>query len=98
MDSRAQTTAGGLRLSSCEPARYVIHVQGVVAARWSDRLGGMELTQVTDCGVVFTILSGILVDQAALLGVLNSLYNLGLPLLSVQCLGTLAGNHERSYE
>ncbi len=33
-----------------------------------------------------TILMGSVADQAALFGVLNQLYNLGLPLLSVQCL------------
>jgi hypothetical protein len=33
-----------------------------------------------------TVLFGPLVDQAALLGVLNALYELGLPLLSVDYL------------
>ncbi|GIK54442.1 MAG: hypothetical protein HND44_05545 [Chloroflexi bacterium] len=33
-----------------------------------------------------TTLTGRLVDQAALLGVLNSVYSLGMPLLSVDCL------------
>jgi hypothetical protein len=33
-----------------------------------------------------TILKGRLVDQAALLGVLNNAYDLGFPLLSVKCL------------
>jgi hypothetical protein len=32
-----------------------------------------------------TTLSGQAVDQAALMGLLNSLYDLGLPLLSVEC-------------
>ena len=34
-----------------------------------------------------TALLGQLADQAALLGVLNFLYDLCLPLLSVECLG-----------
>jgi hypothetical protein len=33
-----------------------------------------------------TILVGQVLDQAALLGVLEQLYSLGLPLLSVECL------------
>ena len=32
-----------------------------------------------------TILTGILVDQAALNGVINTLYDLGCPLLLVEC-------------
>ena len=35
--------------------------------------------------VPVTILSGRLLDQAGLLGVLNTLYDLRLPLLSVEC-------------
>jgi hypothetical protein len=33
-----------------------------------------------------TVLEGELLDQAALVGVLNSLYGMHLPVLSVQCL------------
>ncbi|HRX01992.1 MAG: hypothetical protein M9927_19150 [Anaerolineae bacterium] len=33
-----------------------------------------------------TVLTGEFQDQAALSGVLNTLYDLGLPLLSVECL------------
>jgi len=33
-----------------------------------------------------TVLTGEFQDQAALFGVLNTLYDLGLPLLSVDCL------------
>jgi hypothetical protein len=38
-------------------------------------------------GAPVTILTGRVVDQAALLGVLNNAYDLGFPLLSVECLG-----------
>ena len=37
-------------------------------------------------GAPVTVLQGDVVDQAALLGILNLVYDLGLPLLSVQCL------------
>ena len=51
---------------------------------WSDRLGGMDVTcTTTDPGDPVTTLSGWLPDQAALLGVLNGVYNLGLATLSV---------------
>ncbi|HSN75491.1 MAG TPA: hypothetical protein VL334_10475, partial [Anaerolineae bacterium] len=38
-------------------------------------------------GAPVTVLSGQFQDQAALAGVLNTLYDLGLPLLSVECVG-----------
>lgn len=75
-----------LRLDT--PARYRIRVQGTLDASWSDALGGMHITvsEQEDGGPV-TTLCGRLVDQAALLGVLNGLYNsLHMPLLSVECL------------
>ena len=37
-------------------------------------------------GSLLSVLTGGLVDQAALFGVLNGLYGLGLPLISVECL------------
>jgi len=36
-------------------------------------------------GTTITTLQGRMVDQAALFGVLNSLYGLGFPIVSVQC-------------
>ncbi len=41
-------------------------------------------------GVAETVLTGEFQDQAALTGVLNTLYDLGLPLLSVECLAVAA--------
>jgi len=35
---------------------------------------------------IITVLTGLLVDQPALFGVLGDLYGLGFPLLSVECL------------
>jgi hypothetical protein len=40
-------------------------------------------------GPIITTLTGELVDQAALVGVLNSLYDMGYPLLKVERLGPL---------
>jgi hypothetical protein len=69
-----------------KPGTYRIEVQGQLDASWSDRLGGMQIT--TDCsgklGTV-TTLEGRLRDEAALIGVLNSLYELHLRILSVNC-------------
>lgn len=69
------------------PAIYRIQVQGRLDATWSDRVEGMNVTAAaTEGGAVQTILVGRLPDQAALSGVLNTLYELHLPVLSVECL------------
>ena len=66
------------------PAIYQICVQGVIASSWSDRLEGMTLSVVHPIDTPpVTTLEGELVDQAALSGVLNTLYNMHLPVLSV---------------
>jgi len=67
------------------PATYRIRVQGHLDEIWADRLNGMAITsaKATDKSSV-TILVGDLRDQAALSGVLNTLYELHLPLLSVE--------------
>lgn len=75
------------RLSLDSPAAYVIRVQGYLDKRWSDYMGGATIQvqkQPPDAPV--TVLTGEFQDQAALAGVLNTLYDLGLPLLSVECL------------
>nr|NIS52563.1 hypothetical protein [Phycisphaerae bacterium] len=53
---------------------------GVVPETWLDRLGGIQIV-ATDPAT--TTLEGWLPDQAALKGVLDSLYSLHLPLLEV---------------
>jgi hypothetical protein len=69
------------------PATYRIQIKGYLADRWSDRLAGMDLTRSDPAGVgTVTTLCGWLVDQGALIGVLNALYSLHLPVLSVECL------------
>ncbi len=79
----------GLKLET--PATYRIRVQGHLDESWSDRLGGMVITSAfTASRAPMTILVGHLIDQAALCGVLNALYDLHLPLLSVECLDDLA--------
>ena len=70
------------------PATYRIQIQGSLDADWSSRMGGMTITATgQEEEPAVTALVGQLADQAALLGVLNFLYDLCLPLLSVECLG-----------
>ena len=68
-----------------EPPTFRIRVQGRPGPEWSDRLGGMKVTaREAPGGTVFAELTGPLTDEAALMGVLEHLYNLGLPLLAVE--------------
>lgn len=65
--------------------RYQITVEGEIDPSWSDWLGGMQLTswQESD-GTYVTTLSGVVVDQAALRGILIRLWDLNLILRSLQ--------------
>jgi hypothetical protein len=65
----------------------VIRVRGALSSDWSDRLGGLRITVVHAGRHTITELVGRLTDQAAVHGVLAALYELGLPLISVDCTG-----------
>jgi hypothetical protein len=64
---------------------YEIHARGALDQDWSSRLRGMRITVDRDHphGPV-TTLRGELPDEAALNGVLTTLYTLGLLLVSVE--------------
>ena len=69
------------------PAVYRIRVKGHIDESLSDQLGGMVITRAfTEEKQPMTILVGELTDQTALSGVLNELYELHLPLLTVESL------------
>lgn len=79
-------TNKGLTLDS--KAAYRIRIQGYLDDSWSDRMGGVAIrVQSRPRETPVTVLTGEFQDQAALAGVLNTLYDLGMPLLSVECLG-----------
>ena len=63
-----------------EPGCYEIRLKGHLDARWAGQFEHMRFTHASD-GT--TILSGPVVDQAALYGLLRKVRDLGLPLLAV---------------
>jgi hypothetical protein len=68
------------------PAIYQIRVQGMIDPKWSDLLQGMKIwVTKREGGPSITTLEGELSDQAALAGVLNTIYEMHLPVLSVVC-------------
>jgi hypothetical protein len=74
------------------PATYRIRVQGRLDDSWSDLLGGMRIIPDTIQEQQVTILTGHLPDQASLSGVLNTLYDRHVPLLSVENLDEKGGD------
>jgi hypothetical protein len=64
-----------------EGGSYEIRLKGHLTPRWADWFDGLTLTQESD-GT--TLLSGSVVDQAALHGLLARVRDLGLPLIAVQ--------------
>jgi hypothetical protein len=64
-----------------KPTRYVICIQNHLDSHWEQWFEGMALNH-TDDGQ--TILSGEVVDQSALLGMLEKIHNLNLTLISVR--------------
>lgn len=62
------------------PARYRIRVQGHLGPEWATWFGGLGMTWEEPCQTIFT---GQVLDQAALHGILNTIRDLGLPLVEV---------------
>ena len=63
-----------------QPLVYQIRIQGHLGRQWTDWFGGLTIT-LEDNGE--TLLTGPVVDQAALHGLLRKVRDLGVPLLSV---------------
>ncbi len=70
--------------SHLQAAIYRIRVQGILDKSWSVYCRGMTIEHESDGHQqAVTIMLGRLVDQSALVGVLNSLHDMGCPILSV---------------
>ena len=70
------------------PAVYRIRVRGMLDSTWSNRLEGMQIDNLQhNDGSSESVLEGCLVDQSAFAGVMSTLYDLHLPVISADCLG-----------
>lgn len=67
-------------VDSSQPAVYQIRLEGQLGPEWADWFGGMSLTPAENGE---TLLTGPVVDQAALHGLLKKVRDLGMPLISV---------------
>ena len=74
------TEPRGPRDDRPEDGRYEIRLRGHLETRWAAWFDGMTLSHERDGS---TVLSGPVVDQAALHGLLQKVRDIGLPLVSV---------------
>jgi hypothetical protein len=65
-----------------QPMVYQIRIKSHLGRQWTDWFGGLSIT-LEDNGD--TLLTGPVVDQAALHGLLRKVRDLGLPLILVMC-------------
>ena len=70
-----------LKTDPSRPIVYQIRVKGHLGSQWTDWFGGLTVT-LEDNGE--TLLTGPVVDQAALHGLLKKVRDLGMPLVSVK--------------
>ncbi len=63
-----------------QPMTYQIRIKGHLCDQWTDRFGGMTITLEENGD---TLLTGPVVDQAALFGLLKKVRDLGMPLVSL---------------
>jgi len=63
-----------------EPGTFQIRIKGHLGSQWADWFDGLTITLQDNAE---TLLTGPVVDQAALHGLLKKLRDLGIPLLSV---------------
>lgn len=71
-------------LSFVSKAHYKLCILGYLDSSWSDRMGGLTITAgFEEDNKPITTLEGIISDQAELIGVINSIYEMHMPLLSV---------------
>jgi len=88
MDMRCKQMGGiGSQISFGGSAEVRIQVRGTVPPDWIERLGGLSVEasggKEPD---PMTVLAGRIADQSALMGVLSTLHDLHLPLISIQVL------------
>ncbi len=76
-----------------QPLVYQIRIKGHLGREWTDWFGGLAIT-LEDNGE--TLLTGPLIDQAALHGLLRKVRDLGVPLLSVNRVKPHETHHSRS--
>ena len=82
---------GNLKDDPNHPVIYQIRLKGHLDDRWAGWFGGLNITLEDDGD---TLLTGPVPDQAALFGLLRRVRDLGMQLISVNCVDT--SNQDKS--
>jgi hypothetical protein len=72
------------RTAMNDRAAYEILVMGALSERWAEWFQGMAIQQELQNGAYVTQICGLVPDQSSLIGMLQTLINLGLPILLVK--------------
>jgi hypothetical protein len=78
-----------------EPSLYQIRLKGHLGSQWATHFEGFTLINSENGEALLT---GVITDQAALHGVLAKIRDLGLPLLSVNCLPEVEASDDAASE
>ena len=70
------------KTDTSQPTVYQIRIKGHLSSQWSDWFGSLTIT-LEDNG--HTLLTGPVIDQTALYGLLKKVRDIGMPLVSVAC-------------
>jgi hypothetical protein len=71
-----------LKTDPGQPIVYQIRIRGHLSDQWTNWFEGLTITLEEDGD---TLLTGPVVDQAALFGLLKKVRDLGMPLVSIHC-------------
>ena len=87
------------KINMFEPAVFSIRINGKLSESWLEYFGAQSLSvEVDEAGLSSTTLISEPVDQAALVGMINHLNGLGLPVVSVECLSASAEDEPSEQE
>jgi hypothetical protein len=76
-----------------QPMDYQIRVKGHLSSQWTEWFEGLTITLEEDGN---TLLTGTVIDQAALHGLLKKVRDLGVPLLSINSVRISPQDNEKT--
>ena len=87
MDVQNSPDESNLGNEPSRPMIYEIRIKGHLGQQWRDWFMGLNILLEADGN---TVLAGAVVDQSALHGILKKVRDLGMPLVSVNLVGSVS--------